>query len=158
LFSYHSIPQRHLREADSSHAHCQCFEGCCETAAPAHATCYRAQVLATTRAFVARAGLPASRWSVAFQSRLANEPWLTPYTDHVLEQLPQEGKKRLLVICAAFTADCLETLEEIRQQGKETFMGAGGESFAQIPCLNDQAPFIDFLAKRVRNWLTAGRV
>jgi ferrochelatase len=59
-----------------------------------------------------------------------------------------------LVLCPAFTADCLETLEEIREQGKETFMGAGGESFAQIPCLNDQPPYIDFLAGRVDRWLS----
>jgi protoporphyrin/coproporphyrin ferrochelatase len=158
LFSYHSIPQRHLRKADSSRAHCLGSDDCCTTPSPAHATCYRAQVLATTRAFVARAGIPAAKFSVSFQSRLANEPWLTPYTDYVLAQLPKDGVKRLLVISAAFTADCLETLEELQQQGKETFLHAGGETFTQIPCLNDQVPYIDFLAKRVQHWLTAGRV
>lgn len=155
LFSYHGIPERHLRKADSSKAHCTIVQDCCTTCSPLHATCYRAQVLATTRALVARAGIPADRFSVSFQSRLAGEPWLTPFTDHVLEQLPKQGKKRLLVLCPAFVADCLETLEEIRGEGRDTFIEAGGESFEQIPCLNDQPPYIDFLASRVRRWLTA---
>ena len=153
LFSYHGIPQRHLRKADSSKAHCLTVPDCCNTCSPIHATCYRAQVMATTKALVARAQLSAERYSVSFQSRLAGEPWLTPFTDYELVRLPKEGKKRLLVICPAFVADCLETLEEIRGQGKETFVGAGGESFEQIPCLNDQPPYISFLAGRVQRWL-----
>jgi len=155
LFSYHGIPERHLRKADSSHAHCTLVKDCCTTCSPIHATCYRAQVLATTRALVARAGIPADKHMVTFQSRLVGEPWLSPFTDHTLEQLPQQGKKRILVLCPAFVADCLETLEEIRGEGRDTFMEAGGESFEQIPCLNDQPPYIDFLANRVRSWLSS---
>ncbi len=154
LFSYHGIPERHLRRADSSHAHCTLVADCCATASPLHATCYKAQILATTRALVARAGLSADQYSVSFQSRLAGEPWLTPFTDHELVRLPREGKRRLLVLCPAFVADCLETLEEIRGEGKRTFLAAGGETFLQIPCLNDQPPYIDFLANRARSWLT----
>ncbi|MBM3853868.1 MAG: ferrochelatase [Verrucomicrobia bacterium] len=156
LFSYHGIPVRHLRKADTSRAHCLTVPDCCATCSPVHATCYRAQCLATTRALVARAGIPADRHSVSFQSRLAGEPWLTPFTDQELARLPREGRKRLLVICAAFVADCLETIEEIAGEGRATFLGAGGEAFTQIPCLNDQAPYIDFLAKRADCWLTAG--
>ena len=154
LFSYHGIPERHLRKADSSHAHCLTVPDCCATCSPNHATCYRAQVLATTRALVARAGIPADKYSVSFQSRLAGEPWLKPFTDFEFVRLPKEGRNRLLVLCPAFVTDCLETLEEIRMQGKETFLGAGGETFEQIPCLNDQAPYIDFLAGRVSRWLS----
>jgi ferrochelatase len=153
LFSYHGIPERHLRKADSSRSHCMTVPDCCTTCSPLHATCYRAQVFGTTRAFVARAGIPDDKFSVSFQSRLAGEPWLSPFTDHEFERLPREGKKRLLVICPAFVADCLETLEEIRGRGREAFTAAGGETFTQIPCLNDQAPYIDFLANRVRAWL-----
>ncbi len=155
LFSYHGIPERHLRKADSSHAHCTIVKDCCTTCSPVHATCYRAQVLATTRALVARAGIPADKHTVTFQSRLVGEPWLSPFTDETLAQLPKQGKKRILVLCPAFVADCLETLEEIRGEGRDTFMEAGGESFEQIPCLNDQPPYIDFLANRVRTWLSA---
>lgn len=155
LFSYHGIPERHLRKADSSHAHCTLVKDCCTTCSPIHATCYRAQVLATTRALVARAGISADRHAVTFQSRLVGEPWLSPYTDETLAALPKQGKKRVLVLCPAFVADCLETLEEINGEGRETFMEAGGESFDQIPCLNDQPPYIDFLANRVRSWLSS---
>lgn len=152
LFSYHGLPARHLRKADSSRAHCLAAPGCCTTPSPAHGTCYRAQVLATTRALARRAGLAPSAYSVSFQSRLAGEPWLEPSTDRMLAALPARGVRRLLVLCPAFVTDCLETLEEIAVAGRATFLAAGGASFQLIPCLNDQAPYIDFLAGRVRRW------
>jgi ferrochelatase len=158
LFSYHGLPERHMRKADSSHAHCLTVADCCSTCSPVQATCYRAQCFATTRALVAKAGIPADKHSISFQSRLAGEPWLSPYTDYEFVRLAKEGKKRLLVVCAAFTADCLETIEEISGEGKEIFIGAGGENFSQIPCLNDHPAYIDFLAKRVQHWLTPRRV
>lgn len=158
LFSYHGIPERHLRKADSSKAHCLTVKDCCATCSPAHATCYRAQVMATTRALVKRAGLAPEKYSVSFQSRLAGEPWLTPFTDFELVRLPkEEGKKNLLILCPAFVADCLETIEEISGEGEEIFMGAGGKSFQQIPCLNVQAPYIDFVHGRVARWLSGER-
>jgi ferrochelatase len=155
LFSYHSIPTRHLTKADSSRAHCQVVPDCCNTCSPAHATCYKAQCVATTKAFAQKAGLDPAKWSISFQSRLANEPWLEPYTDFEYKRLAAEGKKRLLVITPAFITDCLETLEEIRVRGAEDFKAAGGEWFTQIPCLNDQPVWIDFLEKRVRLWQAA---
>ncbi len=158
LFSYHGIPVRHLQKADSSKAHCTIVADCCNTCSPVQSTCYRAQCFATTRALVARARIAPERHSVSFQSRLGSEPWLTPYTDHELTRLAKEGKKRLLVLCPAFVADCLETIEEISGEGKESFLHAGGESFVQIPCLNDHPAYIDFLAKRSQRWLTDGRV
>jgi len=159
LFSYHGIPERHLRQTDPSHAHCLTVKDCCTTCSPVHATCYRAQCFATTRGLVARLGLSPEQHSVSFQSRLAGEPWLRPFTDFELVRLPKEaGVKRLLILCPAFVADCLETLEEIAMVGKETFLGAGGESYHQIPCLNDQPPYIAFLAGRVRRWLESGDV
>jgi protoporphyrin/coproporphyrin ferrochelatase len=157
LFSYHGLPERHMREADSSHAHCLTVPDCCNTCSPAHATCYRAQSFATTRAFAARARIPAAKHSISFQSRLRGEPWLSPFTDEEFERLPKAGVKRLLVLSPAFTADCLETLEELQQQGRDTFLAAGGESFTQIPCPNDHPAFIDFLAKRVDRWLNSHR-
>ena len=155
LFSYHSIPTRHLTKADSSRAHCQVVADCCNTCSPAHATCYKAQVTRTTQAFAKRAGLHPARWSISFQSRLANEPWLQPYTDFEYKRLAAEGKKRLLVITPAFVTDCLETLEEIRVRGAEDFKAAGGAEFTHIACLNDQPVWIDFLEKRVRAWQNA---
>jgi len=153
LFSYHGIPERHLRQTDPSHAHCLTANDCCNDCSPVQATCYRAQVFATTRGLVERLGLTAAQHSVSFQSRLAGEPWLRPFTDFELVRLPKEaGVKRLLILCPAFVADCLETLEEIAMAGKETFLEAGGQEYYQIPCLNDQPAYIDFLAGRVKRW------
>lgn len=156
LFSYHGIPVRHLTKADSSGAHCQLVADCCNTCSPAHATCYKAQVTRTTQLFARKAGLDPAKWSISFQSRIAGEPWIAPYTDHLFKELPQQGKKRLLVITPAFVTDCLETLEEIRVRGAEDFKAAGGETFSHIPCLNDQPVWIDFLERRVRLWQTIG--
>jgi ferrochelatase len=156
LFSYHGIPVRHLRKADSSHAHCTMFAECCLTPSPAHATCYRAQCVRTTAEFARRAGLDPGKYSVSYQSRLAGEPWLEPFTDYEFARLPKAGVKRLLVICPSFLADCLETLEEISMAGKEIFLASGGEHFAKIMCPNDSPEFIDFLANRVQKWLDTG--
>ncbi len=153
LFSYHGIPVRHLRKGDASKAHCTLVNDCCNTCSAAHAMCYKAQITKTTRAFARRAGLRDDQWSIAFQSRLVGEPWLSPYTDKTLEEMPAKGIKRVLVMTPAFVADCLETLEEIAGEAKEEFMHAGGEFFQHIPCLNDQPPYIDFLAGRVKAWL-----
>lgn len=153
LFSYHGIPIRHLTKADTSHAHCCRVADCCEKQSPVHATCYKAQVIATTRAFAKKAQLDPSRYSVSFQSRLVGEPWLSPYTDVTLTRLAKEGYKRLLVITPAFVVDCLETLEEIAVEGRDSFIEAGGVSFEQIPCLNDHPAYIDFLTARCLAWL-----
>ena len=153
LFSYHGIPERHLRKGDASKGHCLTVPNCCETCSAAHSMCYRAQVMKTTAALVKRAQLPDDKWSVSFQSRLAGEPWLTPYTDFELERFAKEGRKRLIVLTPAFITDCLETLEEIAGEGKEEFMKAGGETFQHVPCLNDQPPYIKFLEGRVQRWL-----
>ena len=156
LFSYHGIPERHLRKADSSHAHCTVVADCCTTCSPAHATCYRAQCVRTTAELARRARLEPSKYSMSYQSRLAGEPWLQPFTDFELTRLPKVGVKRLLVICPSFLADCLETLEEISMAGKESFLAAGGEQFEKIRCPNDHPAFIDFLANRVQEWLNSG--
>jgi len=151
LFSYHGIPERHLRKSDPSHAHCLSRPDCCELANVAHHTCYRHQVLQTTKHVVEKLGIPKEKHSVSFQSRLGRDPWLKPYTDFVLEELPEQGKKKLLVVCPAFVSDCLETLEEIGMEGKEEFLKAGGESYTLIPCLNDNAAW----AKTVAKWCEA---
>ena len=97
------------------------------------------------------AGVPAGKFSISFQSRLGREPWLKPYTDVELAELPKRGVKKLFVICPAFVSDCLETLEEIGLRGRETFMSAGGVEFAQIPCLNEHPRWIAALEKMARD-------
>ena len=155
LFSYHGVPVRHLRKYGCTRGRDAEVDGSCCAGTAAHDRCYRSQVYATTEAFASRAGLSRERYSVSFQSRLAGEPWCRPFTDSELTRLAANGVNRLLVICPAFVTDCLETLEEISVAGRETFFDAGGESFQQIPCLNDQDPYISFLAGRVRVWQRA---
>jgi protoporphyrin/coproporphyrin ferrochelatase len=147
LFSFHGLPERHLRKADPTGRHCLTAENCCAVDSPAHPTCYRAQCFKTVAAFVKLAGV--TKYSVAFQSRLGRTPWLRPYTDEELLRLAADGVKRLLVICPAFVADCLETLEEVTIRGRETFLQAGGHELVQIPCLNDHPLWISTLEKLV---------
>ena len=153
LCSFHGIPESHLRQSDPSHAHCLTTPDCCHSCHPAHATCYRHQCLTTARLFQQQAGIPEEKFKVSFQSRLGREPWLTPYTDQVIESFPAQGVKNLKVLCPAFISDCLETLEEIAQEGKATFMEAGGEQFEQIPCLNDSTVWIEYMQRQVEKWL-----
>jgi ferrochelatase len=152
LFSFHGIPERHLRKTDPTHRHCLALPNCCEEASPVHATCYRAQCLKTVAAFVRQAGVPAGKFSVSFQSRLGSDPWLKPYTDFELADLPKRGVLNLLVICPAFVSDCLETLEEIGIRGRETFLSAGGKEFTQIPCLNEHPLWLSALEKMIERF------
>jgi ferrochelatase len=154
LFSYHGIPERHLRKSDPTGCHCLKVENCCEVTSPAHAMCYRAQCFATTREFVKLAGVPKEKYSVSFQSRLGKDPWLKPYTDYELVRLAQEGKKKMLVICPAFVADCLETIEEIGMRGCEDFLAASGKEFTRIPCMNEHPLWIKALENMANKFLS----
>ncbi len=152
LFSFHGIPERHLRKSDPTGCHCLAKENCCEVPSPAHATCYRAQCFKTVAAFVAKAGVPKEKYSVSFQSRLGKDPWLKPYTDFELEKFPARGVKKLLVICPAFVSDCLETLEEIGIRGRESFLKAGGDELTLIPCMNEHPQWLLALEKMVERF------
>ena len=147
LFSYHGLPERHLKKTDPTGKHCLSTPDCCETASPAHATCYRHQCMETTKAIVKAAEISEERYTIAFQSRLGRDKWLEPATDKMLAALPTKGIRKLAVVCPAFFCDCLETLEEIEMRGRETFMEAGGESFRMIPCLNDSPAGLHCLEK-----------
>ena len=150
LFSFHGIPERHLRKSDPTGTHCLAQPNCCEGENPAHATCYRAQCYKTVAAFVKLAGV--KNYSVSFQSRLGRDPWLKPYTDLELPRLAAAGVKQLLVICPAFVSDCLETIEEIRIRGRAAFIAAGGKDLRQIPCLNDHPLWLDALEKMTKSF------
>jgi ferrochelatase len=146
LFSYHGVPERHIRKGDLTGTHCLKVPNCCEVDSPAHSQCYRHQCHVTTRLVAEKLGIPAGKWGISFQSRLGREEWLKPYTVKRLEEMPGEGVKKLLVACPAFVSDCLETLEEIAEEGKETFLHAGGESFTMIPCLNVHPQWVKAIA------------
>ena len=150
LFSYHGLPERHVRKSDRSGQHCLASDGCCDIITPANRSCYRAQCYATTRGIVERLGLQPGEYSQGFQSRLGRTPWIQPYTDEVIPELLERGVKRLLVSCPSFVSDCLETLEEIGLRAREDFIEAGGEDFALVPCLNSDPDWVDVVADMVR--------
>lgn len=157
LFSFHGLPERQIRKSDPTGCHCLTAQNCCETPSPAHATCYRAQCFKTVAAFAQKAGLPKEKYSIAFQSRLGRDPWLTPYTDLELPKLAARGVKKLFVICPAFVADCLETLEEIGIRARETFLEAGGKELTLIPCLNEHPLWLQTLENMIRAFTRNGQ-
>ncbi|WP_411029526.1 ferrochelatase [Spongiimicrobium sp. 3-5] len=152
LFSYHGIPERHIRKSDPTKFHCKIDGSCCSINSVAHNTCYRHQVYDTTEMVKSYLGLPEEKVSSSFQSRLAGDPWLKPYTDYEFDRLAAEGKKRLAVITPAFVADCLETLEEIAMEGKAQFEEAGGEAYKHIACLNDDDAWVKVMVNWISNW------
>ena len=152
LFSYHGVPERHIIKGDITGNHCLKHPECCGTDSPAHSFCYRHQCITTTLLVASQSGLPKDKFELSFQSRLGRDKWLTPYTAQRLSELPGEGVKKILVACPAFVSDCLETLEEIAEQGKESFLHAGGESFTMIPCLNTHPQWVAAIAKWIKEY------
>jgi ferrochelatase len=150
LFSFHGLPERQVRASDHSGKHCLATERCCDEIGPANRDCYRAHCFATARGLEKLLGLGAGDSTVCFQSRLGSTPWIKPYTDATIDKLAKEGKKRLVVLCPAFVADCLETIEEIGLRAKEQFLEAGGESLALVPSLNDDDAWVEALVSLVR--------
>jgi ferrochelatase len=124
VLSFHGMPERTLKLGDPYH--CECLK--------------------TGRLLAERLGLQAGDWRVTFQSRFGRTPWLQPYTDVTLAALAREGVAGVDVICPGFSADCLETLEEIAIEGRATFLGAGGKAFHYLPCLNDSTEGMAALA------------
>ena len=127
--SYHGIPQKYFNKGDPYHCYCH------KTSRLLREQFKDIEIITT------------------FQSRFGPEAWLKPYTDKTLERLPSEGKKNVLVICPGFSSDCVETLEEISIQGKESFLKSGGKNFDVVPCLNDGNDHINLLEKLTRDVL-----
>ena len=126
LASYHGIPQKYFDKGDPYHCYCH----------------------KTTRLISEK--FTSVEIKTTCQSRFGPEKWLQPYTDKTLESLPKEGKKNVLAICPGFSSDCVETLEEIQIQGKESFLEAGGENFDMVPCLNDNNDHITLLKSLIQ--------
>lgn len=152
LFSYHGIPKRHIRKTDVTKSHCTIDNKCCVTDSPAHEFCYRHQCYETTRQVVKLLGIPEDKYSQTFQSRLAGDKWLTPYTDVEVNKMPEKGIKKLAVVTPAFVSDCLETLEEIAMRAQEEFKEHGGKEFLAIPCLNDDEEWCNVVANWISDW------
>jgi protoporphyrin/coproporphyrin ferrochelatase len=150
LFSFHGVPERHVRKTDTSGAHCLSAASCCDVLSDVNRHCYRAQCYSTARGLASRLGLAPGAFSVSFQSRLGRTPWVSPYTDFVLPELAHKGVKRLAVMCPAFVADCLETVEEIGIRAREQFTACGGESLTLVPSLNAHPAWVDTVVRLVR--------
>jgi ferrochelatase len=141
LFSFHGLPERHIKKSDPSGTHCLASETCCDQITAVNQGCYRAQCYFTARTLAAR--LAITDYTVCFQSRLGRTPWITPHTDVLLDELPKKGVKKLAVMCPAFVADCLETLEEIGMRAVAQFKAAGGEELTLVPSLNATPTWVD---------------
>lgn len=142
LFSYHGLPNNHNDKGHPGIPSAQCE---CEKAMPSHGQfCYKAACYETTRLLVEKLNLQGDKFSTAFQSRLSSN-WMQPFTDKTLNKLAQKGIKRLLVVAPSFTADCLETTDEIGHEYKNEFMAAGGEQLTLVESLNDSDPWVDAL-------------
>lgn len=150
LFSYHGIPERHVKKSDPTKSHCMQVDNCCFKSSPSHPTCYRHQVTITSELVAKKLGLKKDKWAQAYQSRLGRDPWLLPSTQERLPNLPKEGVKKIKVVCPSFVSDCLETLEEIEERGKEDFMANGGEKYEYIPCVNTDKVWVDALVQMIK--------
>ncbi len=150
LFSFHGLPQRQIIKCDHTHNYCLKVEGCCNTLNDTNKFCYSAQSYDTARLIAEKMGLPKEKYTVCFQSRLGNDPWVQPYTSKVVAKLAVEGKKRLLVFCPAFVADCLETVYEVTEEYGGEFRALGGEHVQLVESLNDSPLWIDALEGMAR--------
>ena len=152
LFSYHGVPERHIKKSDVTKSHCKIDGSCCNTPSKAHEFCYRHQCYETTKQVADFLGLKEGKYSTSFQSRLGRDPWLQPYTDATIDELAQKGIKNLAVVTPAFVSDCLETLEEIGMEAAHSFIENGGENFLAIPCLNDNEDWVKTLSRWIDQW------
>jgi ferrochelatase len=150
LFSFHGLPQRQIKKCDHTHSYCLQVNGCCDNLNDTNKFCYSAQSYDTARLIAAKMGLPREKYTVCFQSRLGNDPWVQPYTSEIIKKLANEGKKRLLVFCPAFVADCLETVYEVTEEYGGEFKALGGEHVQLVESLNDSPLFIDSLERMAR--------
>jgi ferrochelatase len=148
LLSFHGLPERHMRKSAEG-PRCLSNQSCCDELVDENRNCYRAQCFATARGLMERLDGFADRHTICFQSRLGRDPWIKPYTDKILVERAKAGDRRLAVMCPAFVADCLETLEEIAIRARDDFMAAGGEDLVLIPSLNAEPGWVDGVVQLV---------
>lgn len=149
LFSFHGLPERHLQKADK-HNMCLKSPDCCQTLTAKNQYCYRAQCFATARGLADRLAIPTEQYRITFQSRLGKDPWAQPYTEQTVRELAANGVRKLLVFAPAFTADCLETIYEIKEEYRELFEECGGEHLQLVESLNDEPVWIEALSHMIK--------
>ncbi|TAE00427.1 MAG: ferrochelatase [Bacteroidetes bacterium] len=148
IFSYHGLPERQLIKADPEKK-CINDKKCCDTFHANNRLCYRAQCFETSRLLAQELGFSADQYTVSFQSRLGNTPWIKPYTDDLIKELVAKGKKRILAFSPSFTADCLETTIEIGEEYKELFESLGGEHWQLVESLNTHPLWVETVKEMV---------
>ena len=158
LFSYHGIPERHIRKSDITKSHCKIDKSCCQTTSEAHQYCYRHQCYETTRLVAEYLELKEGTYSTSFQSRLGVDPWLQPYTDQTVARFAKKGIKNMAIVTPAFVSDCLETLEEIGMEAAEDFEEKGGEELHVIPCINTRTDWVNVMSRWIDQWAKAETV
>ena len=158
LFSYHGIPERHIRKSDITKSHCKIDKSCCQTTSEAHQYCYRHQCYETTRQVAEYLELKEGTYSTSFQSRLGVDPWLQPYTDQTVARFAKKGIKSMAIVTPAFVSDCLETLEEIGMEAAEDFEEKGGEELHVIPCINTRTDWVNVMSRWIDQWAKAETV
>jgi protoporphyrin/coproporphyrin ferrochelatase len=151
LFSFHGLPQRQMIKSDHTHNYCLKVKDCCQTYNDTNKFCYSAQSYHTAKLISEELSIPQDKYTVCFQSRLGSDPWVQPYTSEVVAQMAKEGKKRLLIFCPAFVADCLETVYEVSEEYGGEFKALGGEHVQLVESLNDSPLFIEALEGLVKN-------
>ncbi len=150
IFSFHGLPERQIKKLDSSQSHCLEKTDCCKNACKWNSHCYRHHCYQTAKAIALRLGLSEEDYTICFQSRLGNDPWIKPYSDKVIEEKARQGMKKLLVFSPAFVADCLETLYEITIEYGEIFQNFGGEKIQLVESLNANPQWIESLKSLVK--------
>lgn len=148
VFSYHGLPERQIHKS-SEQNHCELNDKCCSSYNANNQLCYRAQCFATSNLLAKALDLKEEQYSTTFQSRLGKDPWIKPYTDEFLKDLPNKGIKNVLAFSPAFVADCLETTVEVGETFRDEFIEAGGESWDLVPSLNNGQLWVDCLKELI---------
>ena len=148
IFSYHGLPERQIKKASVDN-YCQLSDKCCSVYHKKNHYCYRAQCFHTSRLLAEALNIPEDKYEVTFQSRLGKDPWIKPYTDVVIKELPGRGYKKVLAFSPSFIADCLETTIEVGVEFKEIFLEAGGEQWQLVESLNDSPTWVACLKQLV---------
>lgn len=149
IFSYHGLPERQIKKASVDN-YCQLNDKCCSVYHKKNYYCYRAQCYQTSRLLAKALNIPEEKYSVAFQSRLGKDPWVQPYTDLIIPELPKQGKTKVLAFSPSFVADCLETVIEVGSEFKEIFEKAGGQHWQLVESLNVHPLWVECLANMIR--------
>lgn len=149
IFSFHGLPEKHVRKTDPTRSHCLKRPDCCDKIVEANRLCYRAQSFQTARRLANKLGIATEDYFVTFQSRL-NARWIRPFSDEYYRTLGAQGIKRVAIMCPSFVADCLETLEEVAIRGNEEFIQHGGERLTLIPSLNASDVWANWITSQAR--------